>query len=81
MLSATGGGFGTSGLGLVPESPGPGRMRASVEAVLVYHLMDVLEERLKTEKLFNPFIRVCFTSYRTFPPGNSTNLRWNYLKI
>ena len=53
-----GGGFGVSGLGLTVKSPGPGRVRACVEAVLVYELMSVLEQRLVSENLIQPFKEV-----------------------
>lgn len=65
LAEAAGGGFGTCGLGLVPHSPGTGRVRACVEVVLCYHLMDVLWKRLIDENLSQPFLQIEMPSIRS----------------
>ena len=57
-FTAIGGGFGTSGLGLIPHSPGPGRMRACIESVLAYDLVKVLTPKMKQEGLLEAYKQV-----------------------
>ncbi len=50
-----GGGVGVGSLGLTPANPGSGRVRAAVESVLTYHLMDHYEEQLREAGLWRAF--------------------------
>ena len=53
-----GGGVGLGSIALNPDNPGSGRVRAAVEAVLVRHLMTVLEARLQDVNLLSVFKEV-----------------------
>lgn len=50
--------MGVDSLGMNPENPGSGRMRACVEAVLVFHLMQQQRSRLQEDALWDAFIDV-----------------------
>lgn len=55
---AVGGEFGIKGLTDLQQARGISRMRACVEAVLVFNCMDVFDEKLKSDNLYKPFIEV-----------------------
>ena len=53
-----GGGIGYGSLGLTPENPGPGRIRATTEAILTYYVMEYFSSVLKKEELYDTFQNV-----------------------
>ena len=50
--------MGLGSVALNPDNPGSGRVRACVEAVLVRHLMIVLEEKLRDVHLWSVYKEV-----------------------
>ncbi|XP_074663190.1 DNA polymerase theta-like [Tubulanus polymorphus] len=55
LLEAVGGGIGLASLGMTTKNPGPGRVRAATESVLVLHLMQYFNNKLKEDNLFTSF--------------------------
>ncbi|XP_077977729.1 DNA polymerase theta-like [Glandiceps talaboti] len=65
LLEGIGGGIGTGGLGVVVQNPGSARMRATVESVTVFALMNQLTCNLQTEGLYKAFTQVEMPSLMT----------------
>ena len=58
MIAGLGGGIGVGSLGLTPDNPGSARVRSTVEAVLVRHLMIVVDDQLREAGLWPAYEEV-----------------------
>ncbi|XP_033111697.1 DNA polymerase theta-like [Anneissia japonica] len=58
LLEGIGGGVGIGGLGLMIQNACSGRVRATIESVMVFMLMDVLIDQLKADGLYKAFTEV-----------------------